>query len=176
MGPSLRKQTHQPPQVILLGLDSAGKSTLLYRLHQGVIMETVPTIGFNIVNLKLDKKSVLTVWDVGGHESMRSNWKYYLEGCKALVYVVDASDHSRINEAKMALNIILSDHNLKDVPLMVLANKTDMQNSMTINDVSSGLDLKSCTNRDWEIQACSALQGLGLHQAFQSVAKMITKK
>lgn len=175
MGPSLRKQVHQSQQVVLLGLDSAGKSTLLYKLHRGVIMKTVPTLGFNIVYLELDKKTVLTVWDVGGQKSMRSYWKHYLDGCNALVFVVDASEHSRMNEAKTELQIILSDANLKDVPLMVLVNKTDVHNSMTINDVSSQLDLNNCTNRVWEIQACSAFQGLGLKQAFQSVAKMIKK-
>ncbi|KAM9454072.1 ADP-ribosylation factor-like protein 11 [Clarias gariepinus] len=175
MGSSLQRQKKfkKVPHVVLLGLDSAGKSTLLYRLHRGALMETTPTIGFNVVTLQLNKKSVLTIWDVGGQGSLRPNWRYYLEGCKALVFVVDASDRTRIDEAKMALKNILSDHNLEAVPLMVLANKTDIPNSMDLNEVCQELDLVSYTDRVWEIQACSALKGLGLTQAFLTVAKLV---
>lgn len=176
MGPNLQKlgkQYKKPPHVVLLGLDSSGKSTLLYRLHRGVIMETSPTIGFNVVTLVLNKKSVFTVWDVGGQRSLRSNWRHYLEGSKALVFVVDASDRTRMDEAKMALKSILSDSNLENVPLMVLANKTDVPDSMTLNEVCQQLDLEKCTDRAWQIQACSGLKGLGLQQAFQTVAKLI---
>lgn len=179
MGINLQKPTKKfkkVPNVVLLGLDSAGKSTLLYRLHQGVIMDTSPTIGFNVVTVELNKKSMLTIWDVGGQGGLRSNWKYYLEGCKALVFVVDASDRTRMEEAKTALKTILSYHNLKDVPLMVLANKTDLPNPMTLNEVCQQLDLASCTDRIWEIQACSALKGLGLQQAFLTVAILIQKQ
>ncbi|KAF7689520.1 ADP-ribosylation factor-like protein 11 [Silurus meridionalis] len=176
MGPNLQKQGKKfkkVPHVALMGLDSAGKSTLLYRLQRGVIMDTTPTIGFNVVTLELNKKTVLTVWDIGGQESLRPNWRYYLEGCSALVFVVDASDSTRMEEAKLALKNVLNDSNLEDIPLMVLANKTDLPNSLTLDEVCEKLDLASCTNRTWEIQACSALKGLGLQQAFLSVAKLI---
>ncbi|KAL2087606.1 hypothetical protein ACEWY4_016434 [Coilia grayii] len=174
MGPLLTKH-QKPAQVLLMGLDSAGKSTLLFRLQQGVTMGTSPTVGFNVVTLELDKNTSLTVWDVGGQSTMRPNWKYYLEGCKALVFVVDSSDRERMAEAQKALKKILANENMKGVPLMVLANKKDLPNSMTIRDVSNQLDLPSYTDRTWEIQGCSALQGLGLKQAFLSVAKLIRK-
>lgn len=138
-------------------------------------METSPTLGFNVVTVELNKKTSLTVWDVGGQRSMRPNWKYYLEGCKLLVFVVDSSDRSRMDEAQKALKKILSDEHLKGVPLLVLANKKDLPNSMTIREVSTLLDLDNYTDRVWEIQACSALQGLGLQQAFLSIAKLLKK-
>lgn len=175
MGARLTKNQKKPAQVLLMGLDLAGKSTLLYRLQQGVIMETSPTVGFNVGTLELDKKTSLTVWDVGGQHTMRPNWRYYMEGCKALVFVVDSSDRARIGEAQKALKKVLADENLKDVPLMVLANKKDMPNSMTIREVSNQLDLPSYKDLTWEIQGCSALTGLGLQQAFLSVAKLIRK-
>uniref|UniRef100_A0A3B4TIF9 ADP-ribosylation factor-like protein 11 n=1 Tax=Seriola dumerili TaxID=41447 RepID=A0A3B4TIF9_SERDU len=162
-------------QVILMGLDSAGKSTLLSRLLTGQVMETSPTIGFNVGTLDLDKKTSLTVWDVGGQKSMRPNWRYYLDDCQALVFVVDSSDPGRITEAQKALKKVLSDEKLQGVPLMVLANKKDLPNSMTIREISNHLDLPSYTERSWEIQACSALKGLGLQQAFMSVNKLIKR-
>ncbi|TSK17914.1 ADP-ribosylation factor-like protein 11 [Bagarius yarrelli] len=181
MGPNLQKQVKARkfktiPHVVLMGLDSSGKSTLLYRLQRGVIMETTPTIGFNVVTLELNKKTMLTVWDVGGQERLRSNWKHYLDGCKVLVFVIDASDRSRAEEAKIALKTILSDHNMEDIPLMVLANKTDVPNAMELNEVCQKLDLASCTERVWEIQTCSALKGQGLQQAFLTVAKLVQKQ
>ncbi|XP_076839407.1 ADP-ribosylation factor-like protein 11 [Brachyhypopomus gauderio] len=176
MGPIHSKRFRRTPQVVLIGLDSAGKSTLIYRLRRGVVMETSPTVGFNVVRLELDKKTALTVWDVGGQGSMRSHWTHYLEGSGALVFVVDAGDRARMDEAKKALKTVLRDHHARDVPLLVLANKSDLPNSLTIGEVSEQLDLQSYTDRVWEIQACSALNGLGLNQAFLSVARMIQKK
>ncbi|XP_037552463.1 ADP-ribosylation factor-like protein 11 isoform X3 [Nematolebias whitei] len=138
-------------------------------------METSPTVGFNVGTLDLDKKTSLTVWDVGGQQCMRANWKYYLDDCKALVFVVDSSDPARMPEAQKALKKVLSYERLQGVPLMVLANKKDLPNSKTIREISTQLDLPSFSDRLWEIQACSAVQGLGLQQAFISVNKMIRK-
>ncbi|XP_041638020.1 ADP-ribosylation factor-like protein 11 isoform X1 [Cheilinus undulatus] len=191
------------PQVILMGLDSSGKSTLLARLLTGEVMETSPTIGFNVGTLDPDKKMSLTVWDIGGQQSMRQNWRYFLDDsgswflffryflddsgswflffryflddCKALVFVVDSSDRSRMPEAQKALKKVLKDERLRGVPLMVLANKKDLPNSMTIREISNQLDLPNHSERLWEVQACSALKGLGLKQAFISVHKLIKK-
>ncbi|CAJ1087415.1 ADP-ribosylation factor-like protein 11 [Xyrichtys novacula] len=158
-----------------MGLDSAGKSTLLARLLTGEVMETSPTIGFNVGTLDLDKKTSLTVWDVGGQKCMRPNWRYYLDDCKALVFVVDSSDRARMPEAQKALKKVLSDEKLRGIPLMVLANKKDLAGSMTIREISNQLDLQAHSDRLWEVQACSALRGLGLQQAFFSVNKLIKK-
>lgn len=98
-------------------------------------METSPTIGFNVGTLDLDKKTSLTVWDVGGQKSMRSNWRYYLNDCKALVFVVDSSDSTRIREAQEVLKKVLGDEKVRGIPLMVLANKMDLPNSMSIEEV-----------------------------------------
>ncbi|XP_043097214.1 ADP-ribosylation factor-like protein 11 [Puntigrus tetrazona] len=175
MGVVKSKQFKKTPLVLLMGLDSAGKSTLLYRQQRGVVMETSPTVGFNVATVELDKKTSLSVWDVGGQGTMRPNWKYYFEGCKVLVFVVDSSDRARLGEAQTALRKILSHEHLRGVPLLVLANKKDLPNSLTIREVSSSLDLDSYTDRVWEIQACSALKGLGLQQAFLSIDKLMHK-
>ncbi|XP_056287321.1 ADP-ribosylation factor-like protein 11 [Pseudoliparis swirei] len=168
-------QSSTSPQVVLIGLDSAGKSTLLARLLTGQVVDTSPTIGFNVGSLELDKKTSLTVWDVGGQKSMRANWRYFLDDCKALVFVVDSSDPDRLPEAQKVLKKILNEEKLRGVPLMVLANKKDQANSMTIQEISTQLDLPSQEDRLWEIQACSALKGLGLLQAFMSISRLIKK-
>ncbi|KAF7651549.1 hypothetical protein LDENG_00109300 [Lucifuga dentata] len=172
MGLSMSRSS-DPPQVILLGLDSAGKSTLLARLLTGEVMDTSPTIGFNVGTYDLGKNKSMTVWDIGGQKSMRPNWRLFLDRCKALVFVVDSSDKARMPEAHKVLQKVLRDNNLQGVPLMVLANKKDLPNSMTIREISIALDLNSYKDRLWEIQACSGLRGLGLQQAFMSVSKLI---
>uniref|UniRef100_A0A8C6U139 ADP-ribosylation factor-like protein 6 n=1 Tax=Neogobius melanostomus TaxID=47308 RepID=A0A8C6U139_9GOBI len=140
----------------------------------GQPMVTSPTIGFNIGTLDLDKKHSLTLWDVGGQEALRNNWKYYLDEVQALVFVVDSTDKERLPEAAKALKRILTDK-VEGVPLMVLANKKDLPNSMTIREIANQLNLPALQDRRWEIQACSAHKGLGLNQAFTSVCKMIKK-
>ncbi|XP_061081809.1 ADP-ribosylation factor-like protein 11 [Conger conger] len=173
MGKILSKQNQKPPQVVLMGLDGAGKSTLLSRLQCKRRMDTSPTVGFNVGTLDLENGLALTVWDVGGQSEMRSNWKYYLDDCKALVFVVDGVDRARLGEAHKALRKVLKEEALKGVPLMVLVNKKDLPNSMTIREVSTQLDLPNSKDRDWQIQACSGYSGLGLQQAFLSVTKLI---
>ncbi|KPP63906.1 ADP-ribosylation factor-like protein 11-like [Scleropages formosus] len=168
-----RRNLKKPPQVVMIGLDSAGKSTLLYKMKLGKTIETQPTVGFNVAMLQVKKKTDFTIWDVGGQGRMRPNWKYYLEGTKALVFVVDSSDRGRMREAKKALRTILGDDNAKGIPLMVLANKQDLPNVMTIYEVARELDLARYSDRHWEIQACSARSNLGLQQVLSSIAKLI---
>lgn len=61
--------------------------------------------------------------------------RFYLDDCKALVFVVDSSDPGRLPEAQKALKKVLSDERLRDVPLMLLANKNDLPNALSIEKV-----------------------------------------
>ncbi|MBN3303512.1 ADP-ribosylation factor-like protein 11 [Amia ocellicauda] len=177
MGAILSRRTAKKSgRVLLLGLDSSGKSTLLYKVKRDQTVETSPTIGFNVEMLELENQVTLTMWDVGGQGQMRTNWRHYLEDCDILVFVVDGADASRLDEAKKALKQVLNDENMNKVPLLVLANKKDLPNSLTIQDISNRLALPSYEDRDWEIQACSAYTGFGLQQACQSLGKLIKNK
>uniref|UniRef100_A0A674AK38 ADP-ribosylation factor-like 11 n=1 Tax=Salmo trutta TaxID=8032 RepID=A0A674AK38_SALTR len=161
-----KRDIKRTPTVVLIGLGSSGKSTLLFRLKTGLVMDTSPTVGFNVVTLDLNQKTALTCAIL---------LLYYLEGCKAMVFVVDSSDRASIGDAQKALKNVLSDDNMKGIPLMVLANKKDLPNTMNIREVSNQLELPSYKDRAWQIQACSGLKGMGLQQAFLSVAKLIKK-
>ncbi|KAF3688245.1 ADP-ribosylation factor-like protein 11 [Channa argus] len=87
------------------------------------VVKTSPTIGFNVGTLNLDKNPSLTLWDVGGQKSMRDNWRFYLDDCKALVFVLDSSNQGRLPEAQKALKKVLSDMKLQDVSLMSLQTR-----------------------------------------------------
>ena len=152
-------------RVLMLGLDGSGKTTILYKLKLGEVISTIPTIGFNVETMQLAKVN-LTVWDVGGQEKIRVLWKHYFNGTHGIIYVVDSVDRERIQEASSELNRILSDSELDDVPLLVLANKQDVDGAMSVAEICNSLNLHSFRNRSWYMQACSATRGEGLEEGF----------
>ena len=86
-------------RVVMLGLDAAGKTTILYKLHIGEVLSTVPTLGFNVEKVQY-KNVVFTVWDVGGQEKLRPLWRHYFNNTDGLIYVVDSLDRDRIDRAR----------------------------------------------------------------------------
>ncbi|KAM0917033.1 hypothetical protein ACQ4PT_009774 [Festuca glaucescens] len=124
-------------RVVMLGLDAAGKTTILYKLHIGEVLSTVPTIGFNVE--KVQYKNVLfTVWDVGGQEKLRPLWRHYFNNTDGLIYVVDSLDRERIGKAKAEFQTIINDPFMLNSVILVFANKQDMvrqQNLTTIFNV-----------------------------------------
>ena len=114
-------------RILMLGLDGAGKTTILYKLKLGNNISTIPTIGFNVEIVEYNKNINFTVWDVGGQGKLRSLWKYYYTNTQALIFVVDCNDRDRMDEAKDELNRMLNDEELKDAILLVFANKQVME-------------------------------------------------
>ncbi|CAJ1360868.1 unnamed protein product [Effrenium voratum] len=92
--------------VLMLGLDAAGKTTILYKLKIGEVLSTVPTIGFNVETVQYGNLS-LCVWDVGGQEKLRNLWRHYYKGGNALIFVLDSADHERLPAAREALQALL---------------------------------------------------------------------
>ncbi|KAJ7189510.1 hypothetical protein O6H91_Y532300 [Diphasiastrum complanatum] len=122
----------------MLGLDAAGKTTILYKLHIGEILSTVPTIGFNVE--KVEYKNVsFTVWDVGGQEKLRPLWKHYFTNTDGLIYVVDSLDRDRISKAKNEFQAIVSDPLMRNCAILVFANKQDMKGAMSAAEVCEAL-------------------------------------
>ncbi|XP_034294978.1 ADP-ribosylation factor-like protein 14 [Pantherophis guttatus] len=159
-------------QIIMFGLDSSGKSTLLYKLKCNEVFLTEPTIGFNVEMIKTSKDMTLTIWDVGGQQKMRTAWDNYLEDMDCLVYVVDSSNKRHLEESKKELELILKHDNIKNVPVVVLANKQDLPGALSAEEITQRLNMKKhCQNRNWYVQPCCALTGQGLSEAFQKVTK-----
>lgn len=105
----------------MLGLDAAGKTTVLYKLHIGEILTTVPTIGFNVEKVQY-KNIVFTVWDVGGQEKLRPLWRHYFQNTDALIYVVDSADKDRIPLAAAEFKAISEDPLMRNSVLLVRAS------------------------------------------------------
>lgn len=154
---------NQEMRVVMLGLDAAGKTTILYKLHIGEVMSTVPTIGFNVEKVQY-KNVMFTVWDVGGQEKLRPLWRHYFNNTDGLIYVVDSLDRERIGKAKQEFQEIIKDPFMLNSVILVFANKQDMRGAMSPREVCEGLGLLDLKNRKWHIQGTCALQGDGLYE------------
>merc|ERR1711965_421555 len=95
-------------RIVMVGLDAAGKTTVLYNLKLGEVVTTMPTIGFNVETVEY-KNISFTVWDVGGQDKIRKLWRYYYENTQGLTFVVDSSDRDRIEDAREELTKILNE-------------------------------------------------------------------
>ena len=109
-------------RIVMVGLDAAGKTTVLYKLKLGERIVTVPTIGFNVETVEY-KNINFTVWDIGGQDRIRPLWRYYYQNTQAVIFVVDCNDRDRLTEAREELHRMLSEDALKDAVLLILANK-----------------------------------------------------
>uniref|UniRef100_A0A8C9N6Q5 ADP-ribosylation factor-like protein 14 n=1 Tax=Serinus canaria TaxID=9135 RepID=A0A8C9N6Q5_SERCA len=125
--------------ILMLGLDSAGKSTLLYKLRYKDAFITMPTIGFNVDMMEARKDFTLTFWDVGGQKKMRELWSNFLEDAGGLLYVVDSSDKRRLEESRREFELLLKNESIKNVPVVVLANKQDLPGALNISPGLLGL-------------------------------------
>ncbi|KAF7836515.1 protein EXPORTIN 1A [Senna tora] len=161
--------------VVMLGLDAAGKTTILYKLHIGEVLSTVPTIGFNVEKVQY-KNVIFTVWDVGGQEKLRPLWRHYFNNTDGLIYVVDSLDRERIGKAKQEFQAIISDPFMLNSVILVFANKQDMKGAMTPMEVCEGLGLFELKNRKWHIQGTCALRGDGLYEGLDWLAATLKER
>lgn len=169
------KKTDTEHRILLLGLDNAGKTSILKKLADEEITHIMPTQGFNIKSIAKDGFK-LNVWDIGGQKSIRPYWQNYFPNTDALVYVIDSADINRVEETGVELNELLDDEKLSGVPVLVLANKQDMVNAQSAKDIATALNLVNIRDRAWQINACSAKTGDGLDNAFKWLVQAIVKK
>ena len=157
---------------MILGLDGAGKTTILYRLQMGEVVTTKPTIGFNVETLKY-KNLTLNIWDLGGQTSIRPYWRCYYSNTAAVIFVVDSTDKDRMDIACKELHTMLKEEELLDSALLVFANKQDQPEAMTAAEVSMALNLTDLKDRSWSIVASSAIKGEGLTEGLDWLMDVI---
>ena len=133
-------------RMIIIGLDNAGKTTVLYKLHLGEVVTTVPTVGFNVETMNYQGLK-FQVWDLGGQTGLRPYWRCYYQDTNAVVFVVDSADKERLEYSRQELEIMLQEDELKGVPVLILANKQDIQGAMNYDEIYKGLGLSSIKNR-----------------------------
>lgn len=162
-------------RILMVGLDNAGKTTILYRLKLEEVVSTVPTLGFNVETVTY-KNISFTVWDIGGQDKIRSLWKVYFQGTQGLIFVVDSADRERIEETKTELHKLLSEEELANVVLLVFANKQDMPDAMTASEIREKLGLVNMRDRPWFVQSSCAVKGEGLYEGLDWMASQIRSR
>lgn len=140
----------------MIGLDAAGKTTILYKLHLGEVVATYPTIGSNVEEVTY-RNMRFQVWDLGGQQMLRQTWKTYFINTHALIMVIDSADSDRLDLARKELHAVLDSEQLKDACLLIFANKQDLKEALTPAEISEALSLHSIRTHDWHIQVCSQL-------------------
>ena len=194
MGGSLSSPA-RPVQVLMLGLDQAGKSSVLARLAGEEVRSLTPTRGFSIhmLNIAGSSQPTFKVWDLGGGHDVRHYWPAYYSRAQAIVFVVDATDRLRLHETSVVLQQLLDEESLLGLPLLLFANKQDMPHALQAGEVRQArrsihaapsletpcansslpcaqleevLHLGSIKDRAWLCFACSALRGSGLNEGF----------
>jgi len=161
-------------RILMVGLDAAGKTTILYKLKLGEIVTTIPTIGFNVETVEY-KNISFTVWDVGGQDKIRPLWRHYFQNTQGLIYVVDSNDKERIAEAKDELSRMINEEELKDAVVLVFANKQDLPNALATSEVTEKLGLHQVKGRQWYVQSACATQGTGLYEGLDWLSNELSK-
>eukprot|EP00755_Sulcionema_specki_P036173 Sspe_Gene.106389::Locus_84127_Transcript_1_1_Confidence_1.000_Length_670::g.106389::m.106389/K07950/ARL5B; ADP-ribosylation factor-like protein 5B len=164
---------NQSYKIVILGLNNAGKTTILYSLHLGEVVVTQPTIGSNVEQIT-HKNINLVCWDLGGQESLRPDWGLYYVDTQAVIMVVDSTDIERLPLVKEELFHVLEHPDLKTARLLVYANKQDLSGALDAQGISKALSLHNITEHEWHIQSCCALTGEGLSDGLTWVVDRIT--
>jgi len=166
---------NQDVRILMLGLDSAGKTTILYRLQIGEVVSTIPTIGFNVETVQY-KTIKFQVWDLGGQTSIRPYWRCYFANTKAIVFVIDSADHARLQTSRSELLTLLAEEELKGVPLLIFSNKQDIEGALSPGKMSEALGLDGEKGREWSIRGACAIKGEGLEEGLDWLVNVIQKK
>ncbi|QMW40251.1 hypothetical protein G4B11_003531 [Aspergillus flavus] len=179
-------------RILMLGLDAAGKTTILYKLKlTNQEVTTIPTVGFNVESVTY-KNVKFNVWDVGGQDKIRPLWRHYYSGTQGLIFVVDSSDTARMEEARSELHKIINDREMKDALLLVFANKQDIQGrtylknrqdvapaklipaDMSPEDVTNALQLNKLKDKLWYVAPSVATEGTGIFEGLAWLSNVKT--
>ncbi|RAH68699.1 ADP-ribosylation factor-like protein 2 [Aspergillus aculeatinus CBS 121060] len=157
-------------RILMLGLDNAGKTTIVKQVMKEDVTTVSPTLGFIIKTIEFQGYR-LNIWDVGGQKTLRSYWKNYFEKTDTLVWVVDATDRLRVEDCRTELAGLLLEERLMGASLLVFLNKTDVDGCMTEEEVRERLSLDSIKTHKWTILPCSAMTGRNLYEGLDWVVQ-----
>ncbi|KAI9361893.1 ADP-ribosylation factor family-domain-containing protein [Pilaira anomala] len=159
--------------VLIIGLDNAGKTTLLERI-KSIFMgvagldpdKIAPTVGLNIGKVDI-KSSRINFWDLGGQRDLQSIWERYYTECHAIVFVVDSTDPIRLEECRDTFEKMITNDAVEGVPVLMLANKQDVPGALRVEEVKEVFNKIAVKlgARDSRVLPVSALEGNGVEDA-----------
>lgn len=169
------KRREREMRILIVGLDNAGKTTIVKRINGEDITTVSPTLGFQIKTLDYSGYS-LNIWDVGGQKTLRSYWRNYFEQTDAMIWVVDSADVRRLQDTALELHRLLCEERLAGATLLVLANKQDLPGACCVEEVEELLQLKNLGTRHWNVFGCSAVTGEGMQESFSWVVQDVAER
>ncbi|KAL7630843.1 UNVERIFIED_CONTAM: hypothetical protein RMT77_018873 [Armadillidium vulgare] len=149
--------------LLMVGLNGAGKTTILNWLIGSKVKTTTPTNGMNAESVYY-KNFPLNMFDLSGREKVRPLWTCYYYSAKGIIYIVDSNDSSRLEEAKEELYKLLWFAEVQNCPVLVYANKQDFPEAVSPEGVSDALDMMSLGSRPWHVQGSCAVEGIGVFE------------
>lgn len=168
--------------VLIIGLDNAGKTTMLEQMRVMYSnlpgtrsvgdMKIPPTVGLNIGRFDANRNSKMVIWDLGGQAGLRVLWEKYFADAHAVIYVVDGLDKERIAESRSELEKILADPDLQGAPLLLMLNKQDLSNTTELSNIAKQLHLE-VTDRKVKIQPSSGLNGHGVKDGLEWLLEVL---
>ena len=133
--------------ILLLGLDNSGKTTLLHMLKSGSFVTKEPTDFPRFDSVKVGNITFNT-HDLGGHERGRDVWHQYYDKVDAVVFLIDSADEERFEEAKAVVEDLLRNPALSTKPFLFLANKSDLKTAVPEEPLRKALGLEMGTGKD----------------------------
>ena len=144
----------------MVGLDGAGITSILYKIKLDEFIEVVPTIGFILEKINY-KNLCFEIWDISGNVKL---WKHYYQNSDGIILVVDCNDKERLEQVKEIIIFCSTNEDLKNLPLLIFANKQDLNICITPQELANILEMEKIKNTKWAIQGSSALNGIGIKE------------
>jgi ADP-ribosylation factor-like protein 5B len=161
-------------KTIVLGLNNAGKTSVLYSILLGKLVPTQPTLGSNVEEFTY-RNLKFVAWDLGGQELLRHSWSLFYANTDAVIVVVDSADPSGFPVIRAEIGKLLQHPDLENACLLVFANKQDLEGALPPQEVATALGLAEVvTKHQWTIVGCSALKQTGLNEGLGWISDRLT--
>jgi small GTP-binding protein len=159
--------------LVLLGLDGAGKTTLQYRLKTGKLKSFSPTERANTETLTFNNIT-MTAYDLGGHKASRHLWRHYSAFADGIIFIVDASDVNRMEEARAELHALYEKTpQLTELPLLIMANKCDKKTCVASAELTDALALENLDVNIVKVFMTSVVKNFGYTQGLSWLAQSL---
>ena len=159
--------------IIMLGLDAAGKTAIIDLLKPGDLY----FIHNEVFNAELIDFENFKIWnlDVGRCDTYRRFWKFFTPKIDGLIFVIDSHDKDRDEDALYELKKTLDDENYKECPILVFANKQDLDGSFTRDEIIEKFEMNKIKERPWNVQGCSGINRQGIKEGFDWIKETLNK-